>query len=139
MKCKTPGHTPGSLTMLIPVKEKGKPRLLAYFAGIRNHMLKPDAHATFEKAYERIAPILAAAKVDGFIASHPNYDDAVFKIEVMRSDPTLPDPFLVGTDRTVLYTKIVRECNLNNADLEKDPKFRWNREPGTRPAGVPLP
>jgi hypothetical protein len=74
----------------------------------------------FEKSFARMGQILEAAKVDGYIAAHTNYDDAPFKIEVMRHNPrTLPNPFLIGTDRVVLFTKMSRECNLNNAALHK--------------------
>jgi metallo-beta-lactamase class B len=136
----TPGHSPGAMTMLIPVKDKGKPRLLAYFAGIANPMVgtPPGDYEGYEKSYARLEPILREAKVDGFICSHPNYDDAVFKIEVMRSNPpTLPHPFLVGTEQTILYTRISRECNLNNADVHRaKPDLKTNT---FIPSGTPSP
>jgi metallo-beta-lactamase class B len=119
----TPGHSPGSLTMVIPVKDKGQPRLLVHFGGVENPLMLPEtgrSYDAFEKSYARLEPILEAAKVDGYIAAHTNYDDAAFKIEVMRHNPaTLPNPFLVGTARVVLFTKMSRECNLNNADLHR--------------------
>jgi hypothetical protein len=116
----TPGHSPGSLTMLIPVKDKGQPRLLVHFGGVVNPLMLPEtrrSYDAFEKSFARLGPILESAKVDGYIAAHTNYDAAAFKIEVMRHNPaTLPNPFLVGTARVVLFTKMSRECNLNNAD-----------------------
>ena len=36
-----------------------------------------------------------------------------------HNPPTLPNPFLIGTARVVLFTKMSRECNLNNADVHK--------------------
>lgn len=119
----TPGHSPGSLTTLIPVKDKGQPRLLVHFGGVENPLMLPEtgrSYDAFDKSFARLAPILEAAKVDGYIAAHTNYDDAAFKIEVIRHNPaTLPNPFLVGTTRVLLFTKMSRECNLNNADLHR--------------------
>jgi metallo-beta-lactamase class B len=120
----TPGHSPAPLAMLIPVKDKGQPKLLAYFGGVENPLMLPETtggnYDAFEKSFARMGQILEAAKVDGYIAAHTNYDDAPFKIEVMRHNPrTLPNPFLIGTDRVVLFTKMSRECNLNNAALHK--------------------
>jgi hypothetical protein len=78
------------------------------------------SYEAFDKSFARLGPILETAKVDGYIAAHTNYDDAPFKIEMMRHNPpTLPNPFLVGTARVVLFTKMSRECNLNNADLHR--------------------
>jgi len=36
-----------------------------------------------------------------------------------HNPPTLPNPFLIGTARVVLFTKMSRECNLNHADVHK--------------------
>jgi len=109
--------------MLIPVKDKGKARLLAYFGGIENPLMLPEtgrSYDAFDKSFSRMSTIVEAAKVDGYLTAHSNYDDAPFKIEVMRHNPpTLPNPFLIGTARVVLFTKMSRECNLNNADVHK--------------------
>ncbi len=118
----TPGHSPAPLAMLIPVKDHGLPKLLAYFGGVENPLMLPETtggnYDAFEKSFARMGQILKAARVDGYIAAHTNYDEAPFKIEVMRHNPpTLPNPFLIGTDRVVLFTKMSRECNLNNASL----------------------
>ena len=112
----TPGHTPGSLAFLIPVKDHGSPKLLAYYGGITPPW-QPEMVAAFTRSYERMSALMAEAKPDGFIASHPNYDDAVFNIEKMMTNPNIPNPFLIGTDGVVRYGKIISECGLNSADL----------------------
>ncbi|MCC6390566.1 MAG: MBL fold metallo-hydrolase [Bryobacterales bacterium] len=119
----TPGHSPGSTAMLIPVKDKGQARLLAYFGGIENPLMLPEtgrSYEAFDQSFSRMSEMVEAAKVDGYLAAHSNYDDAPFKIEVMRHNPpSLPNPFLIGTARVVLFTKMSRECNLNNADVHR--------------------
>ena len=114
----SPGHTPASLSMLIPVKDHGTPRLLAYIGGITSRGLSPALHAAFDRSYVRLEKILTGARVDGYIAPHANYDDSVYKFELLSSFPERTNPFLIGTDQTVLFLKVVNECNLNNAALE---------------------
>ena len=116
----TPGHTPGSLSMLIPVVDKGQPRLMAYFGGVTNRFLSPEMHDAFDRSWGRLEQIVTDAKVDGWLASHPNYDDAVYRIEVIRAGPKdLPNPFVTGTASTRRFVQVVRECNLNHVDLER--------------------
>jgi len=112
----SPGHTPASLSMLIPVKDHGTPRLLAYIGGITSRGLSPALHVAFDRSYQRLEKILTDAKVDGYIAPHANYDDSVYKFELLNNART--NPFLIGTDQTVLFLKVANECNLNNADVE---------------------
>ncbi len=114
----TPGHTPGSLAMLIPVKDHGSPKLLAYYGGV-TPPATPAMEDAFTRSFTRMAAVIAQAKPDGFIAAHPNYDDAVFNIQKMRANPNIPNPFLIGTADIVRYSKIITECNLNNAFLRQ--------------------
>ena len=114
----SPGHTPGSLSMLIPVKDHGAPKLLGYFGGITSGGLSAGLHQAFDHSYTRLIRLMSDAKIDGYIAPHPNYDDAVYKIGYMALNPKDPNPFLVGLDQTVLFLKIVQQCNLYNGALE---------------------
>jgi metallo-beta-lactamase class B len=114
----SPGHTPGSLSMLIPVKENGRPKLLAYFGGITSGGLSPRLHEAFDHSYTRLEKLVTDAKIDGYIAPHPNYDDAVYKIGYIALNPDQPNPFLIGAPETVLFLKVVQQCNLYNAALE---------------------
>jgi len=116
----TPGHTPGSLSMLIPVIDRGRPRLMAYFGGVTNRNISAEMHVAFDKAWGRLEQIVKDAKADGWLASHPNYDDAVYRIEKVRANSKdLPNPFLAGTASTLRFVQVVRECNLNHIDLER--------------------
>lgn len=114
----SPGHTPGSLSMLIPVKDHGRPKLLAYVSGITSSGLSPRLHEAFDHSYTRLEKIVTDAKVDGYIAPHPNYDDAVYKIGFMALNPDRPNPFLIGAAQTMLFLKVVQQCNLYNAALQ---------------------
>jgi metallo-beta-lactamase class B len=125
----TPGHTPGSLMMLIPATENGQPHLLAYISGATNKGLSPEMHAAFTESSTRMAKVMAEAKPDGLIGAHPNYDDAVFNIEYMRANPKEANPFLIGTASVVRFINILNECNIYNAENEAKRRSASQRQP----------
>jgi metallo-beta-lactamase class B len=135
----TPGHTPGSLSMLIPVLDRGQPRLMAYFGGVTNRNLSAEMHVAFDTSWGRLEQIVQDAKPDGWLASHPNYDDAVYRIEQVRANAKdLPNPFVTGTASTLRFVQVVRECNLNHIDLERAmPAAGRGGRGAAVPAGAP--
>lgn len=115
----TAGHTPASLSMLIPVKDKGVTRTLLYLGGITNKGLSPDMHAAYDRWTTRLMQISADAKAEGVIGNHPSYDDAAIKLDKLRSTQGKPNPFFSGTENTLRYLTVLKECNLNNWDIER--------------------
>jgi len=113
----TAGHTPASLSMLIPVKDKGRNHTLLYLGGITNKNLKPDMHAAYDKWTDRL--LTAAASADGVIGNHSSYDEAATKLDKLRIMPDKPNPFFTGTENTARYLRVLKECNLNNWEIEK--------------------
>ena len=77
----TAGHTPASLSMLIPVKDKGQSHTLLYLGGITNKGLKPDMHAAYDAWTSRLLKVEATEKPDGVIGNHSSYDEAATKME----------------------------------------------------------
>lgn len=114
----TPGHTPGGLSMMIPIKDRGQVRTVAYLGGITSKNLTPEMHRAFEQSVARFLSLSAERRVDGYIANHPSYDDVAMKLEHYKAYPNKPNPFLVGVEETLRFFRVVRECNLNNADIE---------------------
>lgn len=115
----TGGHTPASLSMIIPVKDKGQVRNLLYLGGITSLHLSLENHAIYDKWTDRL---LAAAKVDrpeGVIGNHGSYDDVSYKLDKFRAKPDAPNPFFNGTENAMRYVRVLKECNLNNWDIEK--------------------
>jgi metallo-beta-lactamase class B len=107
----TPGHTAGTVSMLVPVKDHGQPHLLAYFGGSYSGQ-SPELRAAFDNSWGRLGQIVADSKADGFIGNHTRYDDSIYKLELLRARPNNPNPFLVGTADTIRFTKEIKECAL---------------------------
>jgi metallo-beta-lactamase class B len=115
----TAGHTPASLSMLIPVKDKGVGRTLLYLGGITNKGLSPEMHIAYDRWTTRLMQIASDAGAQGVIGNHPSYDDAAIKLDKLRSMPDKPNPFFSSTENTLRYLTVLKECNLNNSDIER--------------------
>ncbi|MBA2590388.1 MAG: MBL fold metallo-hydrolase [Alphaproteobacteria bacterium] len=115
----TTGHTPASLSMLIPVKDKGQVRTLLYLGGITNKGLTPAMHTAYDEWTTRLLKVSATEKPAGVIGNHSSYDEAATKIEKIRAKPNDDNPFFTGTASALRYLRVLKECNLNNAEIER--------------------
>jgi metallo-beta-lactamase class B len=102
----TPGHTPGSLAILIPVKDQGKP----YIAFMPSGGFAPDrqSFATIDHAIDAAKK----AKAVGLLSGHPGiYGDTLSMMETRRKNPNGPNPFFYAPDRFARYLDIADECS----------------------------
>ena len=113
----TAGHTPASLSMLIPVKDRGQSRTLLYLGGITSKGLKPEMHAAYDQWTDRL--LKDASTADGVIGNHSSYDEAATKLDKIKIMPGKPNPFFTGAANTARYLQVLKECNLNNWEIEK--------------------
>jgi metallo-beta-lactamase class B len=114
----TPGHTPASLSMLIPVKDKGTSRSLLYLGGITSKNLKPDMHVAYDRWTDRLLQVAVTAKPDGIIGNHSSYDETATKLDKLRIMPGKRNPFFTGAENSLRYLRVLKECNLNNSEIE---------------------
>jgi len=82
----TPGHTPGTVSMLLPVTDNGRSHLLSFWGGSAiprelgptGQVGRMDAGMlAYKQSFDRFFKIGEAAGVDGYIANHP-YRDQTF-------------------------------------------------------------
>jgi metallo-beta-lactamase class B len=82
----TPGHTPGTVSMLVPVTDKGQPHLLSFWGGSAiPRTLEPSGQVgrmdagmlAYKQSFEHFFKLGEDAGVDGYIANHP-YRDQTF-------------------------------------------------------------
>jgi metallo-beta-lactamase class B len=108
-----PGHTPGSLAFIFPVKDKGQTRMAGLFGGT---ILAVDRITTpgLKQYTESIAHYLDVAKrmkVEVEVQNHPIFDganDRVAKVRNLKAGEQ--NPYVVGTDRYVNFWNIISEC-----------------------------
>jgi metallo-beta-lactamase class B len=102
----TPGHTPGSLAILIPVKDQGKP----YIAFMPSGGFAPDRQSF--AAIDRAIESAKKAKTVALLSGHPGiYGDTLPMMETRRKNPNGPNPFFYAPDRFARYLDIADECS----------------------------
>jgi metallo-beta-lactamase class B len=108
----TPGHTPGTLSMIFGVKDHGKPLTVAYSGGtafnFENTVPKFDIYIASQR---KMAAAAAQANATILMSNHSEFDNAVTKIKMMaaRKDGE-PSPFEIGSNAVGRYFKVTDEC-----------------------------
>jgi metallo-beta-lactamase class B len=108
-----PGHTPGSLAFIFPVRDKGTTRMAGLFGGtvLTTGILSTEALKQYTTS---IAGYLEAAKrmnVEVEVQNHPIFDDTPDRLAKLRTmTPGSRNPFVIGNDRYVAMWSIVSEC-----------------------------
>ena len=108
----TPGHTPGTLSMLFTVKDNGKPINVAYSGGTAfNFPSTAPNFDTYIKSQGKMAAAAAAANASILMSNHTEFDNAVPKIKMLAvRKPGEPHPFDIGKEAVARYFTVTGEC-----------------------------
>ena len=108
-----PGHTPGSLAFIFPVKDKGTTRMAGLFGGtvLTTGILTTDALKQYTQS---IATYLESAKkmnVEVEMQNHPIFDGTPERLASLKAAGAGdPNPFVIGNGRYLAMWNIVSEC-----------------------------
>jgi metallo-beta-lactamase class B len=108
----TPGHTPGTLSMIFQVKDHGKPLTVAYNGGTAFNFPNDVPHFDQYIASQRkMAKAAADAGATVLMTNHSEFDNAVTKIKMMAARKAEePHPFEIGAEAVARYFKVTDEC-----------------------------
>jgi metallo-beta-lactamase class B len=119
----TPGHTLGTISTLIPVKDAGKPHLVAEWGGTQFNWIanrrgyitpeRPDRFwfETYSTSAERFRKIVAGAGADALISNHTIYDGSKKKLPAVETRKAGdPNPYVIGNDSVQRYLTVADEC-----------------------------
>src|SRR5579883_1355209 len=108
----TPGHTPGTLSMIFTVKDNGKPLTVAYSGGTAfNFPSTVPNFDTYIKSQQKMAAAAAAAHATILMSNHTEFDEAVPKIKMLAArKPGEPHPFELGEPTVARYFTVTSEC-----------------------------
>jgi metallo-beta-lactamase class B len=108
----TPGHTGGTLSVLVPVKDHGQPHLAMEWGGtaLSGGTSKEMLESYISNA-KRLKDISDGAGADVIIGNHTEYNDALNRFErtKARKDGE-PHPWIVGKKEVEKYLTVVEEC-----------------------------
>ena len=119
----TPGHTLGTISTLIPVKDHGVPHVVLDSGGTAFNWLnnrrgyitpeRPDTFwfNTYISSAERMRSLAAQANADVIVSNHTIFDGSKTKLPaVLARKPGDPNPYVVGTDSVQRYLTVQDEC-----------------------------
>jgi metallo-beta-lactamase class B len=110
----TPGHSPGTLSYVFPVKDQGKTIMVAYSGGTLTGAFGTDAARWDEyiASQRKIAKVAADAGASVLLSNHSEYDGAYTKARLLLAprQPGENHPFIVGPDGVQRYFTVMAEC-----------------------------
>jgi metallo-beta-lactamase class B len=116
----TPGHTPGTISMIFPVKDGGTPHVAALWGGTNfaygGGMVteqKPRAfwYQSSITSAQHFADAATKAGADVMLSNHPNRDGSKVKLPALKTRKAgEPNPYVVGPDAVKRYLTVVEEC-----------------------------
>jgi len=108
----TPGHTPGTLSMLFTVKDNGKAIHVAYSGGTAFNF--PSTVSNFDvyiKSQQKMAAAAVAANSTILMSNHTEFDSAIPKIKMLAArKPGEAHTFELGKQAVARYFTVTREC-----------------------------
>ena len=108
----TPGHTPGTLSLLFTVKDNGRPVNVAYSGGTAFNF--PSTAPNFDvyiQSQRKMAAAAASANATILMSNHSEFDSAISKIKMLASrKPGEPHTFDVGKEAVARYFTVTTEC-----------------------------
>ncbi len=113
----TPGHTPGTLSLIFPVTQGGKPHHVVLWGGTGFNFGDEIArYQIYARSAEAMRRKVVRRKIDVFISNHPPRDGADAKIAALRAGPPgAPNPFVLTPARVANGFVTLRECALAQA------------------------
>lgn len=119
----TPGHTLGTISTLIPVRDGTDTHVAAYWGGTAfNWVTNRNSYITAERtdrfwfnhyinSAQRFRTLARNAGADVVISNHTNFDGSKTKLPAMATRRAgAPHPYVVGADSVARYLTVAEEC-----------------------------
>ncbi len=108
----TPGHTPGTISPILPVVDNGRNHYAAMWGGTAfNFQRIPANFRRYADSADRFSKIVAKSGADVLLSNHPNVDSSLIKLDALKTRRAgQPNPFVVGVETVQRYLEVVGEC-----------------------------
>jgi metallo-beta-lactamase class B len=108
----TPPHTPGAISLIIPLKDGNQRHTAAFWGGIGfNFPQSEQNYTTYVNSVEKFSKVAQARNADVPMANHSTFDDALKKIDRLKARGAgQPHPFVLGWDTQARIFKVQEEC-----------------------------
>jgi metallo-beta-lactamase class B len=119
----TPGHTPGTISTIIPLRD-GSTRHVAMLWGGTGfnwrsgspRYIQPNTPATFwyenyANSARKMRDIAAKAGADVVLSNHPQYDNSTTRLPMMaKRSAGQPHPYVIGRESVGRFITVAEEC-----------------------------
>ena len=112
----TPGHTPGTISYIFPVEDRGRRVTVVYSGGTAFNFVNnaPDPgirnFQTYIDSQRKLAARAAAAGATVLLSNHSEFDSAVKKNRVLAGWGNGPHPYEIGAESVQRYFKVLESC-----------------------------
>jgi metallo-beta-lactamase class B len=110
----TPPHTPGAISLIIPLKDGNTRHAGGLWGGIGFNFRPTEAnYTTYANSVAKFAKIAETRGVDVPMANHPDFQDDLVKLEKLDARKAgEPNPFVLGWPAQARIFTIQSECAL---------------------------
>jgi len=122
MPVAVPGHTPGSMGFIFPVKDNGKTYMAAMYAGtvLTPGIVSDEGLATYRKSVAHFKEETKKAKVEVELQNHPLMDPIEQKLERLKARKKgEPNPFVLGQSNYQKFLDVMAACSEVNIARRK--------------------
>src|SRR6185436_239527 len=108
-----PGHTPGSIAFIFPVKEGRRNHVAGLFGGtiLTSDRITTPGLQTYVQSIDHYLDVARRMKVDVEVQNHAIFDMTPHRLEKLKARKAgEPNPFLVTNANYVKFWSIVSEC-----------------------------
>jgi metallo-beta-lactamase class B len=129
----TPGHSPGGVSLVIPVTDNGTKHTVSMWGGTGLPRTLEDSQA-YLNSLNHFAEFTDAAQVDAEITAHTAVDNSAERMEILRNRKDGdPNPFVIGQDAYKAYMdKMKTSINANIEKLSKETQTNQSQAAATK-------
>ncbi len=126
----TGGHTLGTISSIIPVKDGGVTHQAAYWGGTAFNWVRGPANYitaqrpakfwfdTYARSAQRFRDVSSRASVNVILSNHTKYDQTFAKLTALKMRaPNRPHPFVVGTGSVQRFLTVAEDCAMAGSTL----------------------
>jgi metallo-beta-lactamase class B len=107
----TPGHTPGTISSIYQVKDRGRTHTVATWGGTTIQGGKPETYLAYIASADRYRDIVKKSGADIVLSNHTAYDNTPANVTKLATrKPADPNPYVVGNDAVLRYITTAEEC-----------------------------
>jgi metallo-beta-lactamase class B len=105
-----PGHTPGTISSVFPVKDNGTTHTVALWGGAGLNM-DAESVRTYIRSAQRFSGIVKQAGADIILANHTDWDRSKINLPMLaHRAPGDRNPYIVGNAKVLNFLKVAEEC-----------------------------